>query len=416
MKKTFPVNIDGKVFYIDEDAYTLLLDYLSQLRLTFTGEEGEEIVTDIEARISEHFDERIRNGSNVIVLADVNRVIEIMGRPEQLSDTAGDNSREESASPAGESSHCDASDAKSAGTEPTPPPHITKKLYRDVRHSVFGGVIAGLAQYLNWDVTVMRIFAVVLALCTYLWPCIIIYLIAWMVIPVARTPRQILEMQGQPVTLDNVGQTVINNSVPPAAPVPDGNSSSFASFINTFFSICAKFILGFFAIIFGCAALGLVIAILAAISGIILLVCAGIPAILDSLDINETASPVTEALGYISLFLSILIPSIAVVRYSCIPLLRFKAPSRATVITGIILEIFFIVAAIVLIQVATHSGDASALASVPLDGPTTVSIITDSKPTLTHAIDSAPVPSILKWLPPTVYTCLAVILLALIIV
>ncbi|MDE5914990.1 MAG: hypothetical protein K2G71_00285 [Duncaniella sp.] len=48
MKKTFPVNINGKIFYIDEDAYKLLLDYLSQLRTTFTGAEGEEIVNDIE--------------------------------------------------------------------------------------------------------------------------------------------------------------------------------------------------------------------------------------------------------------------------------------------------------------------------------------------------------------------------------
>ena len=86
MKKTFPVNINGKIFYIDEDAYKLLLDYLSQLRTTFTGAEGEEIVNDIESRISEHFDERIRLGANVIVLEDVNRVIGTIGRPEELSD------------------------------------------------------------------------------------------------------------------------------------------------------------------------------------------------------------------------------------------------------------------------------------------------------------------------------------------
>ena len=40
MKKTFPVNINGKIFYIDEDAYKLLQDYLSQLRATFPGQEG----------------------------------------------------------------------------------------------------------------------------------------------------------------------------------------------------------------------------------------------------------------------------------------------------------------------------------------------------------------------------------------
>ena len=53
MKKTFPVNINGKVFYIDEDAYELLSNYLTQLRAAFCGTEGDEIVTDIESRISE---------------------------------------------------------------------------------------------------------------------------------------------------------------------------------------------------------------------------------------------------------------------------------------------------------------------------------------------------------------------------
>lgn len=56
MKRTFPVNINGKVFYIDEDAYELLQNYLDQLRATFPGSEGDEIVSDIESRISELFD------------------------------------------------------------------------------------------------------------------------------------------------------------------------------------------------------------------------------------------------------------------------------------------------------------------------------------------------------------------------
>ena len=79
MKKTFPVNINGKIFYIDEDAYRLLLDYLSQLRATFTGDEGAEIVNDIEQRISEHFDERISLGANVIVIDDVKNEMKSWG-------------------------------------------------------------------------------------------------------------------------------------------------------------------------------------------------------------------------------------------------------------------------------------------------------------------------------------------------
>lgn len=355
MKKTFPVNINGNIFYIDEDAYTLLLDYLSQLRATFTGEEGEEIVNDIESRISEHFDERIRLGANVIVLEDVNRVIETMGRPEELS--------EESESEPSQSSES-ASDTQTDSSEVPPfhgtatPPPVHKKLYRDVRHGVFGGVLAGLAQYLGWDVTVMRILAVVLTVCTYFWPCVIIYLIAWMIIPVARTPREILEMQGQPVTLDNIGQTVINNSVPPSAPIPGENPSSFSNFINTFFSIAAKFILGFFAILFGLGCIGLIGVILATIVGITLYSFAGIPNVLDGLGFMDTNSPLIESWGRICIFFAVLIPFFLVVRYSCIHLLNYKAPSTATIITAVIFEVLFIIGAVTLLAIAENSGDA----------------------------------------------------------
>lgn len=348
MKKTFPVNINGNIFYIDEDAYKLLLDYLSQLRATFTGEEGEEIVNDIESRISEHFDERIRLGANVIVLEDVNRVIETMGRPEELSDETG--------------AETDASTETAGQTVPpfngtaTPPPPIHKKLYRDVRHSVFGGVIAGLAQYLGWDVTVMRILAVILTLCTYFWPCIIIYLVAWMVIPVARTPREILEMQGQPVTLDNIGQTVINNSVPPAAPVPNENSSTVSAGINTFFSVAAKLIIGFFGVVFGLSAIAIICVVLAAVAGITLFAIAGNPVIIEGLSWADSNAPVIESWGYICVLIAVFIPCVAVARYACIPIFKSKAPSTAIVITTVIFEIIFIVAAVILLAIAEHSG------------------------------------------------------------
>lgn len=371
MKKTFPANINGNIFYIDEDAYALLLDYLSQLRATFTGEEGEEIVNDIESRISEHFDERIRRGANVIILEDVNRVIETMGRPEEISEeTEPETAASETA---GETRAENTTVPPFHGTATPPPPPVHKKLYRDVRHGVFGGVLAGLAQYLGWDVTVMRILAVVLTVCTYFWPCVFIYLIAWMVIPVARTPREILEMQGQPVTLDNIGQTVINNSVPPAAPIPGENPSSFSNFINTFFSIAAKFILGFFAILFGLGCVALIGVILAAIVGITLYSFGNIPSVLDGLGFMDTNSPVIETWGYICILFAVLIPLFIIVRYSCIPLIKSKAPSTATIITAVIFEVLFIIGAVALLAIAENSGEAyynhsSAFLSLPDSG------------------------------------------------
>ena len=42
MKRTFPANIDGQIFYIDEDAFELLRNYLDQLRAVFRGSEGQD--------------------------------------------------------------------------------------------------------------------------------------------------------------------------------------------------------------------------------------------------------------------------------------------------------------------------------------------------------------------------------------
>lgn len=368
MKKTFPVNINGKIFYIDEDAYKLLQDYLSQLRATFPGQEGSEIVSDIECRISELFDERILSGANVIVLEDVNNVIEVMGRPEQLSDEA-DFAAEES--------------NESAGTPPPhtqrpagcpPPPPIHKKLYRDIRHKVFGGVLAGLAQYTGWDVTVMRILVTAIAILptpffsVSVWTCILIYLIAWMVIPPARTPRQILEMQGQPVTLDNVGQTVINNSVPPVAPVPNNNPGGFSSFLNTLLSVIAKCILAVFGFFAGCTAFCVAIVAIVLIAKLCLFHFNGNVEILEAFDINPDI-PVLDGWGTVCVLMAVFIPALALCRAAVSVLFNIKGISTPVIITGLIFEVLFIAAAAVLLNIDSSSCDSFALSAVTTMAP-----------------------------------------------
>ena len=60
MKKTLTVNLGGTVFHIDEDAYCLLDNYLSNLKIHFRKEAGaDEIIDDIERRISELFTEKL---------------------------------------------------------------------------------------------------------------------------------------------------------------------------------------------------------------------------------------------------------------------------------------------------------------------------------------------------------------------
>ena len=71
MRKTLTVNLGGTVFNIDDDAYRLLDNYLSNLKMHFRKEAGaDEIVDDIERRISELFAEKLSAGSQVITIAD----------------------------------------------------------------------------------------------------------------------------------------------------------------------------------------------------------------------------------------------------------------------------------------------------------------------------------------------------------
>ncbi len=50
---------------------------------------------------------------------------------------------------------------------------------------MIGGVCAGLAEYLDIDLSVMRLIFIGLWLLTALFPMVIFYVIAWIVIPEA---------------------------------------------------------------------------------------------------------------------------------------------------------------------------------------------------------------------------------------
>ena len=56
-----------------------------------------------------------------------------------------------------------------------------KRLYRDPKNAMIGGVCAGIAEYLNADPTIIRLLAVLLAFAG--GGGIVAYLVGWIVIP-----------------------------------------------------------------------------------------------------------------------------------------------------------------------------------------------------------------------------------------
>ena len=81
MNKTIIININGIVFHIEEDAYEVLKNYMTDVKRHFMNSaDSLEITTDIENRIAEMFNELLANeNKQVIVEQDVKSVIEQMG-------------------------------------------------------------------------------------------------------------------------------------------------------------------------------------------------------------------------------------------------------------------------------------------------------------------------------------------------
>lgn len=188
MKKTLTVNLGGTVYHIDEDAYNLLDNYLNNLRYHFRKEEGaDEIVRDMETRIAELFDEYIRTGQQVITIEQVEAVIARMGKPEELNTDDNDEKKEE------KTSH-----TYGNGT--------ARRLFRNPDDRILGGVLSGLSAYFGWDVTWIRI-GVLVAGC-FVQGLILAYLIAWIIVPLAKTATEKLQMRGEPINMENIGRTV----------------------------------------------------------------------------------------------------------------------------------------------------------------------------------------------------------------
>ena len=197
MKKTLTVNLGGTVFNIDEDAYRLLDNYLMNLKAHFRKEAGaDEIVDDIERRISELLAEKLDGNRQVITLADVEGVIARMGKPEEMDDAD-----RESEQRAGEGY------GPGSWTRSEETVKVRRRLFRDPDNKVLGGVCSGLAAYLGWDTTLVRLLLFVILIFGY-GTLIPIYIVCWIIIPEARTAAEKLSMHGEAVTVENIGKTV----------------------------------------------------------------------------------------------------------------------------------------------------------------------------------------------------------------
>ncbi|MFH0892149.1 MAG: PspC domain-containing protein [Candidatus Falkowbacteria bacterium] len=195
MEKTINITLGGLVFILEEDAYEKLSAYLESIKKHYqTPSEGEEIADDIESSIAEKFSARVDARKKVVTLKDVEEIIGIMGTIEEIA-------KEE------EEIDGKKTDSRAEGDTEEP---AKKRLYRNSDDIVVAGVCSGLAVYFGVDPIFVRLLFIIFTFFNGIG--ILVYVVLWMIMPVAKTGAQKLEMRGRPVNLAEIQEAVKQKS------------------------------------------------------------------------------------------------------------------------------------------------------------------------------------------------------------
>lgn len=222
MKEVMNIGIGGKSFVVETSAYEILKDYLELFSSKIKPGESSEVMEDIESRIAELCSENISAYKNVVTESIVVKIVTQLGLPNGESyrpfqgaaagaakGAASTSSGAASASSGTSGASSGAAGAYSgaagaaygAGAEEQ---SVPKKLFRDSDDKMIGGVCSGLGFYLGADPVLVRVLFLIALLFGTLgfW----VYLIIWIVAPLAVNPVQKCEMRGLAPTAENLGK------------------------------------------------------------------------------------------------------------------------------------------------------------------------------------------------------------------
>lgn len=218
MKKNININLAGQLFAIDEDAYSLLLNYTESLRRYYRRQaEGEEVVDDIEARIAELFNELKAQGFNAITIEHVQDIIQRIGRLEDITGASSDDATADAADRMNGAERA-AQDAGEAVRGAWNKMRSGKRFYRDTENKMLAGVLAGFSRYFGGDVVIWRVAFLLLMFFPipffhsylssigglFFWGYVILAIVA----PSASTPEERLKMRGEEVNPQNLATEV----------------------------------------------------------------------------------------------------------------------------------------------------------------------------------------------------------------
>ena len=304
MKKNININLFGTLYAIDEDACTLLENYLDNMRSYFAKRDGgDEIFDDIEHRVAEHLWSLKESGMTAIDIDTVKQIISSIGNPDEMEsgvEEAADSKTEETSDAEADSEDKEQSEGEDQGegegkdngqsegkaqsqsysntsndtdsnttAEETVGGkwidrvlhHVsTHRFYRDGKDKIGGGVISGLCHYCGGgDIVVWRVGIVLFLLAIFVlnqtfryyfispllgflfFVPIIIYIVLWLVAPMARTTEERLSMTGKEVTPESISKAIIAEAEEQVKPnVKRGKGGSVLSRIAEIVRFCIK--------------------------------------------------------------------------------------------------------------------------------------------------------------------------------
>lgn len=175
MKKIININLSGRVIPIEDSAYESLQRYIESLRRYFANEEGrDEIINDIESRIAELMNDKVRKGAAAITDTDVEEIIHAMGRVEDFE--------QEDAEALGATTAATSGSQERTYSQSTESKYFSGRLYRDASDKMIGGVCSGLANYLNVDPAIVRLLFAIITFGGFGMG-FLIYILMWIILP-----------------------------------------------------------------------------------------------------------------------------------------------------------------------------------------------------------------------------------------
>lgn len=318
MKEVIEVSIAGISFTFDSDAYKVMNEYLRKLEAGYAKHpDGREIVADIEARVAELILEH-QESDKVIGRPLAEEIVRQMGYPDDM-DSGEENPIEE----------------------------FPRRFYRNPDGAKLAGICSGIGAYFKVDPVWIRlgIFApLVLSLFgapfgiwefTGVWMSVfmmvvLVYFVLWIAVPMAKTPRQKLEMRGEKITADSIRQGFEDEaSAMSGNEKSKKNASVWADIvyvIGKILQVFLKIILFFIAFVVGVTVIAVFVAIIAVIFGLNIAI-GGITA--ATLGDMAGITPV----GYIMLGLVVVIIPLFVLVYWLIKVIASSRTNRSFLTT-----------------------------------------------------------------------------------